>query len=204
MRTIELASHPMPHDVSQFFDVQAPTWHTHATDGHKPVISQIIGLAGIEGGMDVLDVACGTGILFPYYLDKSVRTVTGVDISSSMCTFARLNHADPRINIVNTDIMEYHGTRRFDAVMLFNALPHFEDTQALLAHLCSMCRSGGCITVAHDMGRSALNTLHANRANHVSRALEPASFLANLLSQFAIVRHSVDTQEMLVVTARVR
>ena len=43
-------------------------------------ISTILDYAGIEAG-PFLDVACGTGVLFPYYLARDVKQITGVDIS---------------------------------------------------------------------------------------------------------------------------
>ena len=39
---------------------------------------------GYKKGRDILDVACGTGVLFPYYYEKGVASVTGIDISGEM------------------------------------------------------------------------------------------------------------------------
>lgn len=48
---------------------------------NEPVIRTILDNAGIRAGVDVLDVACGTGVLFPDYLARDVHSVTGVDIA---------------------------------------------------------------------------------------------------------------------------
>lgn len=37
----------------------------------------------------VLDIACGTGVMIDYYIERNVSKVTGVDISSKMIEIAR-------------------------------------------------------------------------------------------------------------------
>ena len=51
-------------DVISFFDRCAPNWDAEMIR-NEPVIRTILDNAGIRAGMDVLDVACGTGVLFP-------------------------------------------------------------------------------------------------------------------------------------------
>ena len=54
-------------DVISFFDRCAPGWDAEMIR-NEPVIRTILDNAGIRAGVDVLDVACGTGVLFPDYL----------------------------------------------------------------------------------------------------------------------------------------
>ena len=70
-------------DVIAFFDRLAPGWDADMIrdDG---IITTILDHAGICAGMDVLDVACGTGVLFPDYLQRNVGCLTAVDISPEM------------------------------------------------------------------------------------------------------------------------
>ena len=43
-------------------------------DGQEPeVINRILDLAQIRQGVRVLDVACGSGVLFPYFLERGAR-----------------------------------------------------------------------------------------------------------------------------------
>ena len=48
----------------------------------------ILDNGGIKEDIHVLDVACGTGVLFPDYLKRKVASVTGVDISQKMAKIA--------------------------------------------------------------------------------------------------------------------
>ena len=71
-------------EIAAYFDRQAPLWDAHMiTDDEK--IRLILNTAGVARHATVLDVACGTGVLFPYYLARDVSRVIGVDISPCTC-----------------------------------------------------------------------------------------------------------------------
>ncbi|MBR6891454.1 MAG: methyltransferase domain-containing protein, partial [Clostridia bacterium] len=80
-------------DVIEFFDRLAPAWDDMQED-RDAVISVILDNAGVSAGQDVLDVACGTGVLFPHYLNRGVRALTGIDISPEMARLAARKYAD--------------------------------------------------------------------------------------------------------------
>ena len=69
-------------DVIAFFDRCAPTWDAEMIKSDA-IIGKILDNAEVGPEMDVLDVACGTGVLFDYYLQRDVASVTGIDISNS-------------------------------------------------------------------------------------------------------------------------
>ena len=70
-------------EVIRFFDRCAPFWDEDMVR-NEAVISTILDNAGIRAGIDVLDVACGTGVLFPDYLKRGVASLTAIDISPEM------------------------------------------------------------------------------------------------------------------------
>ena len=74
--------------ITSYFDKLATKWDEHnVTDDEK--IKWILDVAGVKAATTILDVACGTGVLFPYYLDRNVSHVIGVDISGEMTRIAR-------------------------------------------------------------------------------------------------------------------
>ena len=70
-------------DVIDYFDRCAPTWDAEMVKNEE-IFVLILNNAEVGTGCDVLDVACGTGVLFPYYLGRNVASVTGIDISPEM------------------------------------------------------------------------------------------------------------------------
>ena len=63
-------------DVIEFFDRCAPSWDADMIKSDA-VIGKILDNAEVEAGQDILDVACGTGVMFPYYLERGAASVLG-------------------------------------------------------------------------------------------------------------------------------
>ena len=56
-------------EVIEFFDRLAPGWDAEMIRSDE-IINTILNNAEVTEGKDVLDVACGTGVLIPDYLRK--------------------------------------------------------------------------------------------------------------------------------------
>ena len=103
-------------DVIEFFDRYAPNWDADQIPKDK-IINRILDNAGVAEGQDILDVACGTGILFPFYLERKVASVTGIDISPEMAKLAAEKHKEcDCIRGVCGDVEETPFDRQFDSV----------------------------------------------------------------------------------------
>ena len=85
-------------DVIVFFDRLAPQWDADMIR-HDNIIATILDNAGVKPGVDVLDVACGTGVLFPDYLARNVGTLTAVDISPEMVRIARSKYPESSVTV---------------------------------------------------------------------------------------------------------
>lgn len=165
-------------DIAAFFDRCAPWWDADMVR-HEDIIAQILVNGGIKAGIDVLDVACGTGVLFPDYLARGVASVTAIDISPEMVKIARSKF--PEVNVICGDVETEKFDRQFDAVMVYNAFPHFPDPARLIEVLAGLVKPGGRLSVAHSMSRAAL-TNHHKRATQVSIDLLEEHELADLFA----------------------
>ena len=158
-------------EVRAFFDRLAPTWdRDRGTE--DAVIEEILDRAGIAPGCRVLDVACGTGVLFPYYLARNVAELTGVDLSEEMIRVAGEKHRDSRLTLVAGDV-EQIPLGEYDRIVVCNAFPHFPDPQGLIGRLAAHLVPGGRLTVAHDRSRHSINGHHQQTASLVSLGLPP-------------------------------
>ena len=168
-------------EIAAYFDRQAPDWDGHmVADNGK--IGFILDAAGVREHSIVLDVACGTGVLFPYYLARNVSRVVGVDISGEMARIAAAKLHDPRVEVICGDIEAIPVRMMCSCCVVYNAFPHFEDPARLIGCLARWVRPGGRLTVAHSMGLDSLRRHHAGRAERVSREMLPPQALAKLFA----------------------
>lgn len=165
-------------EVAAFFDRCAPWWDEDMVR-HEDIIAKILDNGGIRADMDVLDVACGTGVLFPDYLARGVASVTAIDLSPEMVKIARSKF--PQVEVICGDVEETEFDRLFDAVMVYNAFPHFPDPAHLIEVLAGLVKPGGRLSVAHSMSRAALRD-HHKRASTVSMELPEEHELAQLFA----------------------
>ena len=168
-------------DVAAFFDNCAPWWDADMIR-NEAMIATILENAGIKAGMDVLDVACGTGVLFPDYLNRGVASVTGIDISPEMAKIAASKF--PEVTVVCGDVEETKFDRQFDAIMVYNAFPHFPEPARLIEALARLVKPGGRLSVAHSMSREKLQQHHSGRASKVSIDLIHEKELAALFAPY--------------------
>ena len=167
--------------IAAFFDQCAPWWDADMIR-KEDIISKILDNGGIQAGVHVLDVACGTGVLFPDYLQRGVASVTGIDISPEMVKIAASKF--PQVSVLCADVEEATFDRQFDCIMVYNAFPHFPSPHRLIKTLAGLVKPGGRLSVAHSMSRAELANHHAGRASEVSIDLIDEQQLAELFSQW--------------------
>lgn len=167
-------------EVAQFFDRRAAQWDSIA-ELQPDKIRRIFAAAGVGEGDCVLDIACGTGILFPFYIETGVSRIDGVDLSAEMVNQCRAKFADDsRIRVLCEDAEETAFLCEYDRCMVFNAFPHFCAPEKLLQNLYGAVKPGGTVTVAHDKSREAIDAHHAGEASCISNGLMPAEALKEL------------------------
>ncbi len=187
-------------DVIEFFDRCAPSWDAGMIKDDK-IIETILDHTAVTAGMEILDVACGTGVMFPYYLNRGVASVTGVDIAPEMAKIAAAKYADdPRVQVVCGDVEEVGFDRKFDAVVVYNAFPHFPDPRKLIKALSSLLKEGGHLTVAHGASRESIDNHHKGSASKVSNGLMSAESLKKLFEPYLQVEVVISNDRMYQVT----
>ena len=169
--------------VIDFFDSLALHWDEEMIRSDE-IISLILDNAGVTEGKDVLDVACGTGVLIPDYLRRGVASVTAIDISPNMAAIAgRKFREEPSVSVVCGDVEDFDFGRAFDCIVVYNAFPHFPEPRRLIVRLSSLLKPGGTLTVAHGMSREKIDGHHSGVAGKVSRGLMSAEELADIFAE---------------------
>ena len=182
-------------EVVAFFDRLAPNWDAEMIRSDE-IISTILDNAGVSAGKDVLDVACGTGVLIPDYLQREVASVTAIDISPEMARIAREKFASDKVEILCGDAEKTDFARLFDCIVVYNAFPHFPDPERLIRVLSTWLKPGGTLTVAHGMSREKIDAHHHGPAMKVSNGLMSAEELAAIFEKHLRVGTVVSDERM--------
>lgn len=180
-------------DIINFFDKLAEGWDAEQLPKNA-IIEKILDNGGVETHKDVLDIACGTGTLFPFYFKRNVRSVTGIDISPEMVKIAKGKF--PETEIICGDAEEYHFHKKFDIIMIYNAFPHFPNPEKLIENLARYLKDNGRISIAHSMSRAEIQSRHQKRAAKVSLELPTAEDLAEMLKPYFNIDIIISDDEM--------
>jgi cyclopropane-fatty-acyl-phospholipid synthase len=99
--------------------------------------------AGIEDGMDVLDLGCGWGSVSGWIAERYPRCrVLGVSNSAAQKAYIDgLGH--PNVEIVTADVNAFDTERRFDRIVSVEMFEHMRNWRALLARTRTWLRDDG-------------------------------------------------------------
>ncbi len=189
-------------DVIEFFDRCAPSWDAGLIRSDRK-INIILDNAGVREGSRVLDVACGTGVLIPDYIRRGAD-VTGIDISPEMIKLAERKYAGTGVRFICGDIETADVGQGFDAIVVYNAFPHFPDPERLIFRLSGLLAEGGVLTVAHGMSREKIDAHHHGSASKVSMGLMPAEQLAGIFGRHLDVTAVISNEDMYQVAGKRR
>ena len=183
--------------IRDFFNIFASSWDNEPI-AEKEILDSILDNGGIKENIDVLDVACGTGVLFPYYLERKVKSITAVDLSPEMVKIAK--NKFPQADVICGDAENVSFSKQFDSVMIYNAFPHFPEPEKAIENLSKSLKSGGKFTIAHGMSKKDLDAVHQKSAGAVSNILPECEELAEMLKPYFDVGIMISNDKMYQVT----
>lgn len=185
-------------DVIDFFDRLAPGWDADMVKSDA-IIGKILDGAEVSAGKRVLDVACGTGVMIPYYLDQGAE-VSAIDISPEMVRIAREKFPD--ISIFCGDVETTAFDDKFDCIVVYNAFPHFPEPEQLIRRLSGLLAPGGTLTVAHGMSRAHIDSHHQGTASKVSIGLMHEDALAAMFRKYLRLTVKISDDRMYQITGK--
>lgn len=188
--------------VTRFFDSLAESWDDNMIRDQRK-IDKILDIAEVTDGKRVLDVACGTGVLIPDYINRNVSECVAVDISQRMIDIAESKFGKyESVELLCADAENHEFSRTFDSVIIYNAFPHFVNPDKLFANLSKCIEYSGRFTVAHSMSREDLIRHHSGRAAEVSVILPEAESLAEIMGPYFEVDTKLSTDEIYIVSGK--
>ena len=124
--------------IKEVFNSWAETWDERAIPREEK-IKRILEVGEMKEGLDILDVACGTGVMEQFLLKYNPKSIVAVDIAENMIKKAKEKYNDNRIEFICDDIYNIKD-RKFDYVIIYNAFPHFLNPDKFIAHVHTLLR----------------------------------------------------------------
>lgn len=90
-------------------------------------------------GCRVLDVGCGIGHFFPFYLNRGC-TVVGIDGRADNIDEVRRRHPNVEAHVADAQTLEPAPFGQFDVIHCFGLLYHLDSPVAALRRLSALCR----------------------------------------------------------------
>lgn len=140
---------------------------------------------------NVLDVACGAGIISSY-LAKNNNNVVGIDLSSKMIENAKIIHNESNLIFLNEDLYEFNYKDKFDLIVIFNAYPHFLDTNLLIKSLKRLLNKNGRVVILHDNNKEFLNDKHSEVAKTISKMIKEVNEESKLFINDFYINRTID------------
>lgn len=152
------------HDKHQeFFDQLAEEWDLMFTAEDMERLTRLVDKLEIAKGEDILDIGCGTGILFDMIRRKvgPEGSVTGVDFSFEMAQKAHRNFPFPNVNVVDADAVALpFKDSSFDTIVAFSAFPHFSNQRRALEEAHRVLKDNGRYYIIHLESSLQINEIH--------------------------------------------
>jgi len=145
-----------------FFDKAAINWSNNLTAEEESFLRGSLNHLNLPAVANrrLLDIGCGTGILFPYIMEWQV---TAVDISDGMLKKARQNNPGNVVAFVQADAEALpFENNLFDCAVLFSVFPHFDRPIAVLQEIRRVIKPGGEIAIIHVKSPDAINAIHTS------------------------------------------
>jgi len=140
----------------------------------------------IHPGMDILDLGCGTGILFDMLRRKvgPRGLITGVDFSLKMAQTAHRNFPFKNVTVVDADIASLPlRDSTYDMGVSFAAFPHFANKTKALSEIDRVLKPGAKFYIIHLVSSDELAEMHGRVGGVVEHDELPSA--ARLREMFA-------------------
>jgi len=175
------------HDPHQeFFDSLAAEWDLNFTAEDLERLQNIVNKLEFAEGMTVLDLGCGTGILFDMLRRKVGKSgsITGVDFSFQMAQKAHRNFPFDNVNVVDADAINLpFADSTFDAAIAFASFPHFSDQKRAVEETHRVLKDKSPFYVIHLTSSNELSEVHQRVGGVVKRdQLPPEEQMKNMLN----------------------
>lgn len=189
--------------IINYFDEMAAIWDD-ATLHKKIYIRDMLKLADIKEGDNILDIGSGTGVLIDYIRElNKFGNILEVDASQKMLNMARAkNYNDENVVYLKIDVENTEIDGLYDVIILYNSLPYLNNKVELLTRLYdNNLKDGGRVLIFHNGNETQINLLHACGDKRISNVfLPPFNYLIDQIRKIGIdVAYSSNNEDYTII-----
>ncbi|MGB6129657.1 MAG: class I SAM-dependent methyltransferase [Psychrilyobacter sp.] len=149
----------------EYFNNNVDKWIDYLTNDRTFAIEESLKLMNVDKENHILEIGSGTGTFYSFLdLNKS-ENYLGVDISEEM--LGELKKKFPKVKTCCIDFeKKINLERKFDIVVLFDSIPHFERLDILFENAMGLLNKGGVFYIIHSKTRNQLKE-HHKKINYI-------------------------------------
>jgi len=176
--------------ILEQFTKQAVPFAEMPAHSHEESIRLVIDMATVGPEDDVLDVACGPGLV-ACPLAEVAHHVTGIDITPAMIEQAKTKQRSMGLTnvtwVIGDAVPLPFPDAAFSVVVTRYSFHHFLDPKAVLSEMVRVCRPGGRVVVIDVLTSSPEQ---AEAYNRVEKLRDPSHVRALSLEELAWLFHN--------------
>ena len=159
-------------------------------------LSYIVDKLPIAKGMNILDLGCGTGVLFDLLRRRVTDTgsITGVDFSLEMARKAHRNFPFTNVNVIDADaLMLPFADSTFDMAVAFAAFPHFSDQRKTLDETHRVLKDKAKFFIIHLGSSKEISEIHQRIGSVVENdGIPPAEKLREMFNSSKFINVTIE------------
>jgi ubiquinone/menaquinone biosynthesis C-methylase UbiE len=164
-----------------FFNREVASWDEQYRSGHRSQIQDLVDRFDLEEGKTVLDVGCGTGILFPFLAERLRQKglILALDFSWNMILAAKKGclHSErerPGVLFINALVEALPlKDQTVDYITCLDTFAHVCEQKEAVGEMCRGLKKGGRLFVAHSLGKKELAERHRSAGGEVEHDILP-------------------------------
>ena len=157
----------------EFFNSTAEHWSPQAGQREQLILQNLSQRIREQTKFSdlILDVGCGTGILFPFFQE---RKFIGMDFSLAMLHRAQQHGSPGLAGLIAADAHEFpFKDSTFGHIVFLSVIPHFDDRVQVFRESHRILKREGSLSVVHFHPAARINEIHSKAGGPIAQDYLP-------------------------------
>jgi len=156
----------------EYFNNNVDKWVDYLTDDRTFAIKESLKVMNIYKENNILEVGAGTGTFYSFLDFNKSENYLGIDISEEMLIEFKKRFPEVKTCCMNFE-EKVNLDRKFDVIVLFDSIPHFERIDILFENAAEILNKGGIFYIIHSKTRNQLKEHHKKINYNLNRDAIP-------------------------------